>query len=109
MAIDYPAEGHMGLSFRRLKVTIIAEGIFFDSTADHDLFRINIKALQTAGVFNIKVKRNSDNTYRKWDGTNTVMPVLYSNIKGDEKPYGGDSEVWVIKQITFRQAGALSA
>lgn len=106
--IDYPSDGHTGVNFRTMKRTIKVEGIFFDSNTDYDTFKEKLTALQTAGVFNIRVERDTTPTYRTWNGTNITMPVLYESIKGEDKPYGGNSEVWLIKQITFRQAGALA-
>jgi hypothetical protein len=107
ISIDYPADGHLGLSFLIIKRQIKVEGIFFDSTTDYDLFKTNLIALQTAGVFDLKVQRNSDGSFRTWNGVNITMPVLYKSIRGDDKVYGGDSEIWVIKQLTFIQSGIL--
>lgn len=105
--IDYPADGHTAWTLRTVKRIIKIEGIFFDSNADYDIFKAKLTALQTAGVFDVRVQRNSDNSFRTWNGTNITMPVLYEGIRGEDKVYGGDSEVWVIKQLSLRQGGAL--
>lgn len=105
--IDYPDDGHYAFGLDTKKRVIKCTGIWFDSNADFDTFMGKIDALQTAGVFDLRVQRNSDGSFRTWNGTNITMPVLYKSKKGIDKEYDGDSEIWVIKQLLVRQAGAL--
>ncbi len=105
--IDYP-DGNYGYSIDSRKRIVKIMEIWVTTNANFDLLIKNLEALQVTGVFNLKVKRNSDNSYIKWNGTNTVMPVLWASMKGIGKVYDGDAEIWMIKMLQLRQAGDLS-
>lgn len=105
--IDYP-DGNYGFSIDTRKRIVKIMEIWVTTNANFDTLITNLEALQVAGIFSLKVKRNSNNKYRTWNGINITMPVLWISMKGIGKVYDGDTEIWMVKMLQLRQAGALT-
>jgi len=106
--IDFPSDGHYAFSLQTYGRPLRVTGIFFTTTADKDTFLLRLNTLQTAGAYNLKLETNTTSSFAKWDGENTTFPVLFAKVRGIEKTIGGNAEFWEIKQIVFKQAGALT-
>ena len=114
--VDYAGDGHYGWSFQQRKREVTIKSIFFISQANYEAFIDFIEDNQNTGfLLMVQTKTGADasgTTYYSgyfwdWDGQNhCVLPCRWTKPKGLRKLYGGDTGVWEIGQITFRQTGA---
>lgn len=107
--VHYPSDGHFGFTTDTQHRKVKAKNIWVTTIADWNLLKVKLKALQTAGVaFNIRYKIASTPSWEQFDGTNEIMPVIIKKVRGKKKLYRGDTTIFMIKQIIFEQAGALT-
>lgn len=107
--IDYPSDGHTGWTLDTRKREVKMMGIWFTTTARYDAFMAFLEAGQNTGL-TLQIQISTTPTYQDWDGSNhTTMPVMWNKPRGIKKLFGGNTEIWEIGQIVFRQKGALTA
>lgn len=105
--LDYPSDGHTGWTLDTRKRVVKVKGIWFTTTARFEQFVAFLEDHQN-DTFDLRVMIDGTNFW-KWDGTNTVMPVMWDKTRGVRKVFGGSTTIWRIDQITFRQCAALEA
>ncbi len=114
--IDYPNFGHYGKTLKAETVTINLTNAYVTNKTDWETLKTQLKAIRnssTQATLQIRVSTDGATTptygYEKYDGTNTTMPVLIVDMKGFTKRYRGNTTQYLIKKITLRQIGALTA
>lgn len=108
--IDYPGRGHYGYTLNTEKVAVKLTNVYVLTEAAWNVLKAQIKAAQEAASVTLRIQISSSPTYELYDGGagNDEMPVLIKTTKGRTKKFKGDTTIYVIKQITLTQAGALS-
>ena len=106
--MDYADDGHSGWTLDTRRRIVSFKNIWFETEANKDAFIAFLDGHQDDS-FDLKIKTTVAGAYWKWDGTNTIMPVMWEKPRGIKKKFGGDTTIWVIGQITFRQCAALEA
>ena len=108
--IDYPARGHYGYTLNTEVVVIKITGVYVLTEAEWNVLKAQIKAAQEAASVTIRIQISSTPTYELYDGGagKDEMPVLIKATKGRKKKFKGDTTVYIIKQITLTQSGALA-
>lgn len=105
--LDYPG-GNTGWTLDTRKREVTIKKIWFKTTAHYEAFLAFLEAGQDAGL-SLKIQISTTPTYQDWDGSNHYnMPVMWKKSRGIKKLYGGNTTIWEIGQIVFRQKGALS-
>ena len=105
--LEYPG-GVTGWSLGTRKNEFFIKKIWFESTANKAAFIAFLEDAQD-GVLQLRIQISSTPTYWDWDNAgNYIMPVMWSKMRGIKKKFGGNTEIWVIGQISFRQSGAVS-
>ena len=106
--LDYASDGHTAWSLGTRIRTIVCKKIWFESTANYEAFIAFLDDAQ-GGVLTLKIQITVAGAFWDWNGADDYnMPVKWSKPRGIKKKFGGDTEIWEIGQITFRQSGALS-
>ena len=83
--------------------------IWFSTTARYEAFIAFLEAGQSTGL-TLRIQISTGPTYQDWDGNDhTTMPVMWNKPRGITKLYGGNTEIWEIGQIVFRQYDTLTA
>lgn len=106
---DYPGDGHGGFTLDTRKRVVVIKSIIFITTARLNQFMAFLEAAQAIGL-TLKIQITTAGAFWDFDGTagNDVMPVMWDKPRGIKKLFGGNTTIWEIAQITFRQKGALS-
>lgn len=108
--INYPSRGFYGFTLNTHKATLKIENVFVDNYADWNTLKQRLKTLEDTGtVINIQIQVNLNEDKELFDGTNSTMPVIIKKRRGHRKVYRGNSQFYYIGEITFEQAGALTA
>ena len=106
--IDYPSFGHTGWTLDTRIRKVIIKNIWFSTTARYNAFKDFLEDGQNTGL-TLQIQISTTPSYHDWKDGNTTMPVMWKKPRGIKKVYGGDTEIWEIGQIVFRQYGALTA
>ena len=98
---------HLGKEWLEFK----AEGIILNSHTKFSNCIDYIKTWTAAGTFTLKVERDTTPNYVEWDGDNTTFTVLPKDgLKQMEAlSITQFSDIWVIGNIVFKEAGSRSA
>lgn len=107
--LDYPSRGHFGWTLQTEKNIAKIKNARTDTEADWNTLKAELQNAKDSTVCNLKKQISSTPTYEKWDGTNTILPVLVKSQKGHKKIYGGDTTIYQIAQIILLQSGAIIA
>lgn len=107
--MDYADDGHTGWTLDTRKRVVTIKNIWFTTTARYEQFIAFLEAGQNTGL-KLQVQISTTPTYWDWNGGNkTTMPVLWEKPRGVKKKFGGDTGIWNIGQIVFKQSAALEA
>lgn len=105
--LDYPG-GNTGWTLDTRKREVTIKKLWFTSTANYEAFIAFLEAGQNTGL-TLQIQISSTPAYQDWDGGNhTTMPVMWKKPRGIKKLFKGDTGIWEIGQIVFRQKGALT-
>ena len=107
--IEYAMRGIYGWTInvhaRKFKFT----KLFIEGYDNWNTLKQRLKILEDTGVaINIKIQVHTNGDCEKPDGTNDVIPVIIKTRRGHSKPYKGDAQFYVMKQLICKQAGALT-
>ena len=110
IATPFPGRGYFGFTVnthgRKFKFT----KLFITNYADWNTLKQRLTTLEDTGtVINIKIQVDIAGNFEKPDGTNATIPLIIKKKRGYSKPYGGESQFYVIKQLLCEQGGALAA
>lgn len=107
--INYPLRGFYGYTLNTHKRIFKFTNVFVDNYADWNTLKQRLKTLEDTGtIINIKIQIDSAGNFEKPDGSKDIIPVIIKQRRGHTKPYGGDIQFYVLKQLICEQAGALS-
>lgn len=105
---EYPS-GFGGFSLDTRKRLLTIKNLWFITTARFNQFMAFLEAGQSAGL-TLKIQISTTPTYWDFNGTagKDVMPVMWEKPRGIGKMFKGNTTIWEIQQITFRQMGVLT-
>ena len=98
-----PGDTRISYNLQVISRKLILKNIVFKTTADAELCVANLKAMNGASAFSLKLKIISAGTFLKYDGTNTEMTVYYKDFDL-EKLARYDGSVYVMSKMTFIEA-----
>lgn len=95
----------MNIHGRKFKFT----KLFVEGYANWNTLKQRLKVLEDTGtVINIKIQVHSNGDCEKPDGINDVIPIIIKQRRGHSKPYNGDAQFYIMKQLICEQGGALA-
>ena len=112
VTIAYLSRGLYGYTMNIHKRKFKFTKLFVTNYADWNTLKSRLKILEDTGtVINIKIQVHSNGTdFEEPDGDgNDIIPVIIKKRRGHSKPYGGDAQFYIMKQLLCEQSGDLTA